>query len=250
MAEKPHDPHLLTAIGLTKYREGHGDEAEQDFRQALAADPGYPDAQFDLARVQLSEGAFPAAESSFRAYLQANPSDVLAHDGLGSSLLAQSRTEEAQREFQITLAAYPQDFDALYNLASIAAESDELTQASALLEKALAVREDADAERLSGWIHAKQGELAQAIEHVRKARDLQPKDAATHTLLAKLYGQIRRWPEAVAEQKSALAIDGTHAEDWNLLGDAEQAAGDVAAAQGAFRKAEALQGIESPSHRN
>jgi tetratricopeptide (TPR) repeat protein/mono/diheme cytochrome c family protein len=237
LLRKPDDPRLLTALGLTLYRGGHTEEAEQEFLKALAMDHGYADAQFDLARVQLSEGAFPAAEKSFRDYLKANPADVVAHDGLGSALLAQSRADEAQREFQATLATYPEDFDALYNLASIAAEENDLKQAALLLQRALAVRKDADAERLFGLIEAKEGAMTEALAHMQAARDLQPRDAETHTLLAKIYAQMQRWPEAVAEQKVALEYDASHADDWSLLGEVEQAAGNPTAARSAFRKA-------------
>jgi len=238
---RPQDARLLTALGLAYDREGRPQQAENALTAAIAADHTYPDAQFDLARVQLDEGAFAKAEAGFRNYLALSPSDLAGHDGLGSALLAQSRTAEAKQEFETAVAANPKDFDALYNLASIEADANEMSQATSLLESALAVRKDADAERLLGLIKAKQGAMAEAIAHMQAARDLNPKDAATHTYLARMYGQVQRWPNAVAEQKAALAIDASHAEDWTLLGQLEQGAGDAAAAQQAFSKAAALQ---------
>ncbi len=239
LQERPEDPRLLTAVGLAFYREGNAAQAEGAFSKAAAH--AYPDAQFDLARMQLDQGAFAQAEAGFRTYLEANPEDLAAHDGLGSALLAQSRTAEAQREFQTTLAGNPKDFDALYNLASIAAEANDASQAISFLETALALRKDADAERLYALIKAKEGALAEALPHLQAARDLNPKDAATRTLLARLYAQLERWPEAIAEQKAALALDPSHAEDWSLLGQLEQRAGNIADAHQAFSKAAALQ---------
>ena len=237
---RPGDARLLTALGLAYYREGRPQQAESTLATALAADPTYGDAQFDLARVQLDEGAFAKAEASFRSYLNTNPSDLAGHDGLGSALLAQSRTAEARQEFETAIATNPKDFDALYNLASIAADANDTAQAASLLETALTVHKDADAERLLGLIKARQGAMPEAIAHMQAARDLNPRDKSTHTYLARMYGQVQRWPDAVAEQKAALAIDATHSEDWTLLGQLEKGAGNATAAQQAFNKAESL----------
>jgi tetratricopeptide (TPR) repeat protein/mono/diheme cytochrome c family protein len=240
LRSRPQDARLLTALGLAYYREGQPQQAEDTLASAVAADHTYPDAQFDLARLELDEGAFAKAEAGFRSYLHTSPSDLAGHDGLGSALLAQSRTVEAKQEFETAVAANPKDFDALYNLASIEADANETSQAASLLETALSVRKDADAERLLALIKAKQGAMAEAIAHMQAARDLNPKDAATHTYLARMYGQTKRWAEAVTEQKAALAIDGSHAEDWTLLGQLEQGAGNAAAAQQAYNKAASL----------
>ena len=237
--DRPDDPRMLTALGLAFYREGQAQPAEDTLTRA--ANHGYADAQFDLARVQLDQGAFEKAEASFRIYLEGHPADLAAHDGLGSALLAQSRVMDAQQEFQTTLAGDPKDFDALYNLASIAAEQNDLPQATSLLESALAVHKDADAERLLGLIKARQGAMTEAIAHMQAARDLNPSNAATHTLLAKMYAQVKRWPEAIVEQNAALGIDASHADDWDLLGQLEQGAGNLADAHQAFKKAEAME---------
>ncbi len=209
---RPADPRLLTALGLAFYRQGRSQQAEDTFAKALAADPGYVDAQFDLARVQLDEGGFANAETSFRAYLKINSTDLAAHDGLGSALLAQSKTTEAQHEFQSVLAANPKDFDALYNLASIAADANDAAQAISLLQSALAERKDVDAERLFALVKAKQGEMQEAIAHMR----------------------------------AALALESNHPDDWKLLGEFEQTAGDAANARQAFQKADALRAAELP----
>jgi tetratricopeptide (TPR) repeat protein/mono/diheme cytochrome c family protein len=238
---RPQDARLLTALGLAYYREGRAQQAEDSFTSAMEVDRTYPDAQFDLARMQLDEGAFAKAEAGFRSYLSTNPSDLAGHDGLGSALLAQSRTAEAKQEFETAVATNPKDFDALYNLASIAADANDTSQAASLLESALAIRKDADAERLLGLIKARQGAIPEAIAHMQAARDLNPKDAPTHSYLARMYGQAKRWSDAVAEQKAALALDASHPEDWSLLGQLEQGAGNAAAAQQAFSKAASLQ---------
>jgi Flp pilus assembly protein TadD len=237
LERRPGDARLLTALGLAEFREGEGPAARREFAAALAGDPAYPDAQFDLARLDFSANDLPSAEKLFHAYVAQAGSDPAGHDGLGATLLAQNRSDEARQEFEAALHLDPKDFDALYNLASIASDAHDPAHARTLLQRALAVSEDADAERMLALLEASQNQMPEAIEHMKVVCTLQPHNPEPRTLLARMYAQQQHWKEAVTEQKAALALNGTHADDWSLLGIMERNAGDDAAAKQAFLKA-------------
>ena len=86
-------------------------------------------------------------------------------------------------------------------------------------------------------LEASQSRMTEAIAHMKVVCTLQPHNPEPHTLLARMYAQQQRWSDAITEQKAALALNGTHAEDWDLLGILEQRAGDATAAKQAFSRA-------------
>jgi tetratricopeptide (TPR) repeat protein len=227
-------------------------------QERLVKDPADSTALYNLASMDLGSGQSTTAETLLTRALHSRPGDARLLIALGLAYYREGRPQQAEATLATALAADPTYGDAQFDLArvqldegafakaeasfrsSIAADANDTAQAASLLETALTVRKDADAERLLGLIKARQGAMAEAIAHMQAARDLNPRDTSTHTYLARMYGQMQRWPDAVEEQKAALAIDATHSEDWTLLGQLEKGAGNATAAQQAFNKAESL----------
>ena len=67
---------LMCETGDAFLDQGLLEQAECEFREALEASPGCPDALLGLGRVYSIRGAWVPAEASLRAYLEARPGDA------------------------------------------------------------------------------------------------------------------------------------------------------------------------------
>ncbi len=192
LESKPNDPRVLTGLGTVQFLGGDAAAAQASFQAAVTADPQYADARFDLAKVALQRGDFSSAEAQFHALLTRNAKDLAAQDGLGSALLAQGRATEATAMFDGVLRQDAANFEALYNRAQIAASANDFATAETDLTRALAVHEDADAERTLAIVLASQNRFAAALPHMQAAARLAPNDADTQRLLTRLQGELNR----------------------------------------------------------
>ncbi len=192
LASKPDDPRVLTGLGTVQSLSGDTAAAQTSFQAAVNADPQYADARFDLAKNDLQRSDFAAAETQFNALLAFNANDLAARDGLGSAQLAQGRTADATATFDGVLRQDPANFDALYNRAQIAADASDFATAEADMTRALAVHEDADAERTLAIVLASQNRFAAALPHMQAAARLAPGDADTQRLLTRLQAELNR----------------------------------------------------------
>ena len=147
--------------------QGTGSRPRPNTRKLSQSIPEYADARFDLAHLEFKHGSYAEAEQEYRRLLVEDPKDAAAHNELGGVLAATNRPTDAQHEFETAIALDPGNFDALYNLAGIEADNNNLPRASELLEQALKQKDDADAHQLLGNIYAQSGRLADALRTVQ-----------------------------------------------------------------------------------
>jgi Flp pilus assembly protein TadD/mono/diheme cytochrome c family protein len=247
---RPDDVRTITALGAALEASGDWQQAQAQYRAAIAKDPGYADAVFDLATLDLQHGSSVEAEQLFRSLIAAHPDDAEARAGLGTALLASDRTAEARTEFESALMHSPENFEALYGLARIAVDSGDLPAAEPLLLRAIATRNDPDAQRLLAMVYAGMGKMEKTIEHLLAWQKLQPSDPEPHRALAQVYSQMGQMQDAIREQKTAVTLAPESANDWNDLGAMEAKAGDKAAARRDFEHALQLQPANAAAQSN
>lgn len=231
LEKRPDDVRAITSLGAAMETTGEWKEAQAQYRAALTKDPGYADATFDLASLELRHGSMVEAEKLLRGLILAHPEDAGARAALGNALLASDRPAEAKPMFESVLAQAPENFEALYGLARLAVDNGDLTGAEALLLRAIAQRNDADAQQLLAKVYAAMELWPKTIEHLRAWQQLQPKDPDAHRALAQVYGQLGRLQDAIQEQKTVTTLVPGLADDWNDLGVLEARAGDKAGAR-------------------
>ena len=236
-SKSPTDVRVLTAYGTALDKAGDWQQAEVQFKQALAADPENRFARYDLAQLQLQHEKLPEAEQNFRKLLADTPGDSEAHAQLGAILAATNRSTEGKKELEAALAIDPNNMNALFNLASLEAEQGNLAGAAGLLEKALKQKDDVETHRLLGAVYAAQGRFESALEQFRTVEKLQPNDPSAHFQLAQVLAQVDQVDESIREQQAGLTLSGTNADDWNFLGELYVRAKQTDAARKAFERA-------------
>jgi Flp pilus assembly protein TadD/mono/diheme cytochrome c family protein len=240
LARTPDDVRTLTALGTALDGTGDWRQAQAEYQKALTVDPENIDARFDLAHLEFKHGSYAQAEQEYRRLLVEAPKDASVHNELGSVLAATNRPIDAQHEFEIAITLAPNNFEALYNLAGIEADNNNIPHAAELLEQALKQKDDADAHQLLGSIYAQSGKLADALQQLKAVQLLRPHDTVPHRQLAQLYAQMGQLRDAISEENAALTLDPKNADDWNNLGVLHARDGDTAAARRDFEHALAL----------
>ncbi len=233
----PTDVRSLIALGTALDGAGDWQQAKGNYEKALAIDARSADARFDLAHLEAKHEDYVAAEQEYRRLLAENPKDAAAHNELGEVLVAVNRTAEAKQEFETAISISPNDFDSLYNLAGVEADDKELSHAAESLERALKLRDDADAHQLLGNVYAQSGRLADALDQFKAVQTLRPQEAVPHRQLAQLYSQMGQLPDAIREQNEAIRLEPKNADDWNNLGVLHARNGEAAVARKDFEHA-------------
>ena len=97
------------ALATMLYLAGRNGEAAPTFRRALEFDIGLYPAHVQLARMLEAEGRWDEAVEERRAAVNANPEDAGLLTDLGQTLLRAGRLEEAADALQLAMATNPRD---------------------------------------------------------------------------------------------------------------------------------------------
>jgi Flp pilus assembly protein TadD/mono/diheme cytochrome c family protein len=194
------DPRTLTALGTALNATGQTDEAEAQFRAALA--------------VSSPSTNSPSTNSPSTNSPSTNPTS----------------TNSAVPD--------PAATDAAFDLASLDLQSGSLPEAQTLLEAQVQQRpDDAQVHRLLAMVYSRQNRLVETLAQLHLWQALAPKDPDPHRALAQTYAQVGRLPDALREQQTVLALAPDNASDFNDLGVMQAEAGNSAAARRAFQQA-------------
>src|SRR6202044_477098 len=85
--------------GLELYKAGKIDEAIKQFRQALAVDPNFPEADSNLGLALDAKGEVDEAIADFNKALALKPTDAITESNLGLALFHKGKLDDS-------LAAY------------------------------------------------------------------------------------------------------------------------------------------------
>jgi tetratricopeptide (TPR) repeat protein len=120
--------------GVDALASGRLEEAERDFADALAIDPQFDDARYNLALVQLRRGRNEAAEALLADLRTRRPGDLDVLSALGNSLFYQTRFAEAVAVFRELLALDPRHRQGAFGLARALTEAGLVESAVAAWE--------------------------------------------------------------------------------------------------------------------
>jgi len=206
-AASPVQPLLHAA--LQRYQAGRLGEAEQLYRQILAADPRHADSLHflgiiafqtgrhaaaidligqaialrndvpsycnNLGLVLQSRGRFADAAAQYARAIALKPDYAAAHSNLGNALKAQGSLPEAAAQYRRALACNPNFAEAENNLGSAMQEQGSLDEARVHYHRALALRPDyPEAYGNLGNTLLKQGNVAAAQRAYEQAIALAP----------------------------------------------------------------------------
>ncbi len=131
-------------LGVAYYTDSKVPEAEQQFRKALAIDPKYTDARFNLASAEAEGGDLAASVKDFKQVLGERPDYPKAQERLGDVLFAwgdqlakSGDNAQAVEQYRQALPYRSNDVELLTSLGAALARLGRMDEARAQLESAV-----------------------------------------------------------------------------------------------------------------
>ena len=133
---------IHTELGALYAGAGQMKTAVEEFKEALAADPGYAPAHNQLGLVYMTLGEDKLAQESFERALRIDPNDSAANNNYGMFLCRRKREKEAFKYFMAALKnpLYTTPENAYANAGVCARMQGDDVKAEDLLRKALALQ--------------------------------------------------------------------------------------------------------------
>ena len=249
--ENPQFTKASNNLILALVKVGNGKEAVERARGRVAASPNDPGAHFTLGLAQ-SEQDIGEAIESFRRALALDPGYALARYNLALALNRSDRASEAVEELKRTLATDARA-ETHYMLGVIYWHQGDFDGATRELKAAIAAESRyAEAHATLGAVLAARHDWQSAAAELRRAIALHP-DPPTHYALARVLQQGGHTSGAELELKEAERLrqqleDDQQASVLTAVGTAKLDAGALTAALELFRRATSISDRYAPAY--
>lgn len=208
-------PRLL--LGLAQERSGDSKSAALSYEGALHLDPKDEETLSHLANLYLSMNRPADAEPKFRALLDAKPNDSAALLGLAKCLDAQKKPEAAEIYAKYS-ALHPDDPAVQDRSIHLLMDQQQYDAALAELDRRDAAQPPSlESFKLRADILIAQKKWDDAIAVLRRALAVAPNDAQLHGGLGRIFLQKRDFPNAESAIKAAIRLDGKNILYWKDL---------------------------------
>jgi tetratricopeptide (TPR) repeat protein/serine/threonine protein kinase len=201
---------------------GRSGEAVAEFQLALAVRPNEFWTLFRLARDLEQLNQLDQAESLLRNCSVLRPNDPKLHNNRGLIRFRQRRWDEAIKAYEEALHRQPDYLMAYANLMLVHAESKQPARAEAVWRRLLArnpsPQEQAQGQDTLGVAYERVGKLDLALAHYTRAVRLDPNFARALSNRAIILGSLGRAREAEEDLRRALQLQPKDAETWFALG--------------------------------
>jgi len=192
---------------------GRWEEAREEYEAALRLGEHWPRAQANLASVYFMLGDTGRADSLWQqvAGQGLDPLAVAyATNNLGTALLARKDLPGAERQYRMALGLWPDYAMATANLGLLERVRKDYRAAVGYLQGAASQESDlkaaAFAEKTWGDLLRQQKKYSEALEHYRRALDIQPWHAMAYVNMGVTYKQMGRTSEAEYSYREAINL--------------------------------------------
>ncbi len=209
------------------------------WRNVVAQRPNNLRARFNYGLALAEAERTPEAVEQLRHAVRLNPNHADARVNLGSALLQQDSVNEAIEQYRFALAIDPQHALARRQLGDTLLKEERFDEAALHFEQALGSDTPADAD---AHLHCNlgvaltgAGRTTEAIDHYRRALELDPDLSDAHYNLAGALIDTGGFDTGVHHYREAIRLDPTSARAYIRLGNALAGAGKLDEAITEFR---------------
>jgi len=207
LKESPNNAQLWTLQGIAFTRKGNSKDALTAFQQALKISPNNIAALAGAAQIEYQAGS-QAAVPLLNRLIQLRPEDPTGHAMLAVLEYRKGNCAAAVPQFEKAGQLLDSQVDALHAYATCLVRLKRLDEATAILEKSVALRPDDPGERhvlasVQLMAHKPQDVLAT----LRPLLEGQNVDSNTLELASRAYEETGDTPQAVSTLRQALLLD-------------------------------------------
>ena len=194
--------------GRAHHSAGRLTEAEENYRQVLAAEPNHPEALYLLGGAALQQGNHARAAELIGRAIAAAPGVSEYHIDHGIALSAKGRRKDAVAAYNKALNLRPDYAKANNNLGAVLQDQGKLRDAVAVYRRVVALDpDDAEAHNNLAGALKDQGRLEEAVPTFRRAIAVDPAfdEAHSNLIMALAYDPRTTAGELAAEHQAWAA---------------------------------------------
>jgi len=203
----------VLALGIEHHQAGQFEQAQEIYRQVLAADPRNPDVLSLLGAVCINLRQWDEAAAYLAEALRVHPAHFAALDNLGVLLAKQQRFAEAAESFSRALAIHPQQLLTQLNLGNALSRSGDSIGAIVAFQRAVMLAPDslrAHTELAQALVN--KSRFAEAVQQLREVVRLEPQDPKSHFELAAMLALCGQVTQALESYREVLRLKPDSAE--------------------------------------
>jgi tetratricopeptide (TPR) repeat protein len=185
------------------------DQAIEQFREMVRANPSSSESQYYLANLLSHQGMIDEALEHYQRVVEIEPEFAVAHNNFANALAKVNRIEEAVVHWRkvLELPALNNRYETLFRLGTTLAKYGQLADAEKLLQEVTKAQPGfMPAYHSLGIVFAAQGRLDRSVEYFRKAVQIDPQFAEAHVALARALAEQGKPNEAAFEFQEAKRI--------------------------------------------
>jgi tetratricopeptide (TPR) repeat protein len=241
LSENPKDAQARTLLALSYYGDKQFAKAADHLKVVAKADPSNAELQRLLAQSCLWARQYQCALDGFREILRTQPDSASAHILMGEALDGLGKTPEAIAEFQKAAEVSPREPNVHFGLGFLYWKSQDYHKARQEFEQELANDpKNAQAAAYLGDTELKMGNREEAAKFLNQAIQLSSDVRIAHIDLGVLFSEEKKYQEAVAAFRKAIALNPSEADAHYRLAQAYRALGQTAEAEKEFKLVQKL----------
>ncbi|HUY80934.1 MAG TPA: FG-GAP-like repeat-containing protein [Acidobacteriaceae bacterium] len=191
--------------GVAMFQHGYYDQAEESFRQVVAAKPDSAEGYYNLGTLSLRRDDLNQARIYLEKTVKLRPSYPEAWNNLGMIAAQQGQADEAIHDFQQALSFRPDYATALLNLGNVYRRQGDFKKAEQSLAQALQIDPNNSEINYSvGMLGAQLGQTQFAEQYLKQAIELNPDYPQALNNLGVLYVHVQDYPKAEAQFKTCI----------------------------------------------
>jgi len=237
----------LIATAEAAAKQGQFEPALEAYREALAKRPDSVETKLALAETLFDARKYPEAETSFRQLIAAQPDLAEAKRGLGDTLYERRRYTDAVAAYQSAAQAGLNDSELYNNYANALFRTGTIENKERAIEyyrKSIALKPESPSAYagLANALRSQRGpdgkpQLSEALTAATKAVELDGNLALGHSILGRVYADMKDFSRAGAEGQKAVQLAPRDPFAYLNLGGIYYAQGRFPDAEQAYLKA-------------
>ena len=234
----PTQAESYTSLGNVYMAKEMYDQAEEEFRQALAIDPSWSRAVAGLARMYDATDMVDEAIEHWQQVISISPGMAESHFHLGFSYYARGDLDEAIAQWLETVRLQPELAQPYLQLGNAYQDKGQYEDAIANFKQAVSVNPRyVIANYNLGHLYKELGRIDEAVEQFKQAFGINSNFADAYNSLAWLYSQEGiNLDEGIELIKKALQLDESSAAYWDTLAELYIRKGELDRAAEIFRQ--------------